>query len=267
MKIRKSIVVCLVLVIIGLSCNKDPEDRPFILVPVSQDISMGQQVVAEIAANPEEFPVLSETEYPEAYAFLENIRDQILQSELIKYSDRFEWEIRIIDKDVKNAFMCPGGYMYYYTGLMKYLENEAQLAGVMAHADRRHFMENYQKMYGISIISSLILGDDPGKVAEIVTQLAVGASSLAFTRENEYEADEYAIRYTSITEYYPLGIAGFFNLLEAEESTSGRTPEFLSTHPSPENRIEEMNKVWESLDSPEGELFTERYTAFKDSLP
>lgn len=265
----KRILYVIIIILAINGCSDDPDSRPFILVPVSQDISMGQQVVAEIDANTAEFPILDEIEYAEAYTFLENMRDQILQSDLIKYDTEFDWEIKIINQDVLNAFMCPGGYMYFYTGLMKYLDNEAQLAGVMAHemahADRRHFMENYQKLYGASIITSLILGDEPSKIEEIVSQLALGLGSLAFTRENEYEADEYAVRYTSVTEYYPKGIAGFFEQLESGGSSS--TPEFLSTHPSPPNRLENIDDIWKDLGSPDGETYEERYTAFKNSLP
>jgi predicted Zn-dependent protease len=166
-----------------------------------------------------------------------------------------------------NAFAAPGGQMYFYTALIKFLDDGAQFAGVMAHeiahADRRHSTENMTKQYGISLLLGILLGDNAGQLAEIAASLATGVGMLAFSRENEYEADEYAVRYTTDTEYYPKGIAGFFEKL----GESSGVPEFLSTHPDPGNRLEAIDEVWQSLGSPAGESFASEYAAFKTSLP
>jgi predicted Zn-dependent protease len=157
--------------------------------------------------------------------------------------------------------------MYFYTGLIEYLDNEAQFAGVlaheMAHADRRHSTEMLTKQYGFSILLGVLLGDNPSMLAKILADLTVNLGALKYSRNNEYEADEYAVKYLSDTEYHPLGVAGFFEKLDGASSP----PEFLSTHPSPENRIEAIYAVWESLGSPTGETFPERYQQFKNSLP
>lgn len=253
------------------TCKKDKEDPKGInLFSVNDDIELGQQVKAEIEANPEEYPILDKTAYPEAYAHIERIRDNILNTGLVNYEDRFDWEVYIIDNDeVLNAFACPGGYMYYYTGLIKFLDNEAEFAGVMgheiAHADRRHSTETLTKVYGISILLNIALGKDAGKAAEIAAQLATGASALAFSRDHEYEADEYAVKYLNATEYHPPALASFFEKLENMGGT--RPPEFLSTHPSPDNRLEKIDEVWKSLGGEDGSFFETEYQDFINSLP
>lgn len=251
-------------------CDKDTGSVNFFTL--EQDIQFGQQLKAEIASNPSEYPVMDKTTYPEAYTHIERIKNAVLQSDDLIHGADFEWEVYIIhDDNVLNAFAAPGGYMYFYTGLIKFLDNESQLAGVMAHeiahADRRHSTENMTKIYGFDILLSVLLGDNPSQLAEIAAAMAKGLSSLKFSRNHEYEADEYAVKYLYDTSYHPKGIAGFFEKLESFADQQSSTPEFLSTHPSPDNRLEEIDKHWKELGSKVGEDYLDRYNQFKESLP
>ncbi len=250
----------------------DKENNTVNFFTVDQDIQFGQQLKAEINSKPSEYPVLSETAYPVAYQHIRRIRDEILKTNDLGYKDKFTWEVYIINDDkVLNAFAAPGGYMYFYTGLIKFLDNESQLAGVMAHemahADRRHSTENMTKAYGFDILLSVIIGDNPSQLAEIAAGMAKGLSSLKFSRANEYEADKYAITYLYDTQYHPKGIAGFFEKLETYATQQATTPEFLSTHPSPENRLEEINRIWTEMGSKTGNDNVQTYNQFKESLP
>ncbi len=259
----KKIIYPIFIVITFISCSKDGDVNFF---TKSQDIAFGEQLDSLVNADPS-YNVLPRTGNVEAYTFLENMLDDILSSSEIYYKDEFVWKVTIIEEDVLNAFAAPGGYLYFYTGLMKYLDNSAQLAGVMAHevahADRRHSTENMTKVYGFSILVGILLGNNPSKLEEIAADLAQGLGTLAFSRNHEYEADEYAVRYTADTDYYPKGVAGFFEKLEGASST----PVFLSTHPSEEDRIEKIDEVWKSLGSPDGATAESEYTAFKNLLP
>lgn len=234
---------------------------------VDQDIQFGQQLDSSILADPTNYPILNENDYPEAYQHLRRIRDEILQSGQLRYASRFDWEVKIIDQNILNAFAAPGGYLYYYTGLIHFLDNEAQFAGVMAHeiahADRRHSTEMITKQYSFSVLLGILLGDNPSMLAQILADLTVNLGALKYSRNNEYEADEYAVKYLNDTDYHPLGVAGFFEKLDGASSP----PEFLSTHPSPENRIEKIYETWQSLGSKVGETFPGRYQNFKNSLP
>lgn len=266
LKINTFLLSLISLMLVFSTCKKN--DKSINVFTVSKDIELGQQVVAEIESKPSEYPVLDELTHPEAYQHLRRVRDKILQSDELNYADRFEWDVYIIEDDeTLNAFAAPGGYMYFYTGLIKFLDTEAQFAGVMAHemahADRRHSTDRLTKTYGLSIMISVALGNDPGKLAEIATGIAQGLSTLAFSRENEYEADEYAVKYLYDTDYHPKGISGFFEKLETAHST----PQFLSTHPSPDNRLEAIDEVWTNLGAQTGEEHTSSYQEFKNSLP
>ncbi|MBN1184744.1 MAG: M48 family metalloprotease [Bacteroidales bacterium] len=262
-------ILLIVIITIFSGCKKEPN-----FFTVNQDIEFGQQLQAEIEADPATYPILDETQYPEAYQHLRRIRDALLESDDLKYADRFEWKVTIInDDEVLNAFAAPGGYMFFYTGLIKYLDQESYFAGVMAHemahADRRHSTKTMTKVYGYSILLSILLGKDPSKMQEIIRDLALGLGALKFSREHEYEADEYAVRYLDDTKYHSRDIAGFFEQLTDDGKLGGRSPEFLSTHPDPGNRIEAIDKVWKSLGSKNGlkEDYTGSWLEFQTSLP
>jgi predicted Zn-dependent protease len=245
---------------------------------IQDDIEFGQQLDAEILANPGEYPLLSRSAYPEVYAYVEGIMDLILQSDLIRYEDSFPWQLRIIDQDVLNAFAAPGGYLYFYTGFLSFAESEAELAGVMAHeiahADRRHSTENMTKIYGLQVLLSLLIGEEPGLLSEILAGLTVGASNLAFTRENEYEADEYALRYMnsvrSTREYELRAMQEFFNRIEevyGEEGEGSALAAFFRTHPYNDDREDAMDEIWQELGAYEGSYFKTEHEAIIAQLP
>lgn len=236
------------------------------LFSVEDDKSLGAQIDDEIESSPSDYPILDEADFPEAYAYLRDIRDEILDSGEVNHLDDFVWEVHIIEDDsVLNAFATPGGYLYFYTGLIKFLDTEDHFAGVMgheiAHAAERHSTEALTEIYGIDLLLSAALGND----FEIVQDIATGLGALAFSRENESEADEKSVIYLSNTRYACDGAAGFFQKLIAE-GAGGGGPEFLSTHPNPDNRVEAIEAKADELGcdtTPSGR----DYQAFKDMLP
>lgn len=247
-------------------CSKD--DPSINIFSIEDDIELGKQVNAEIAANPQEFPVLDPIKYASAYEHLYRIRNNILASGKVKYASTFQWNCKIIQRDdVVNAFCLPGGDMYFYTGLIKLLENEAQFAGVMAHemahADRRHSTDMLTKQYGFQVLVGVLLGDNASLAAQIAVNLALGLGSLAHSRANEYEADEYAVKFLYPTEYDAASLGDFFKMMEGQSSP----PAFLSTHPSPEDRLQKINEHFNALGGVHGQTFPQRYAQFKASLP
>lgn len=269
-KNRRILIFSLIFItFFGLNCKKDSNLNSVINVfTIQDDIKLGQQTVAQIEANPSEYPILDEAQYPQTYVHLRAIRDKILNTGLVDYRSDLEWSVKIIRRDdVINAFAVPGGYMYFYTGLIKLLDNEAQFAGVMAHemahVARRHSTAQLTKVYGVELLLSAVLGENPGVLAQIAAGLASGLSSLAFSRVDENEADEYAVKYLYATDYNAPSLADFFTKLGSQSSV----PVFLSTHPSPDNRIQHINEVWQSLGGQSGQLYVSEYTQFKNSLP
>ena len=251
--------------ILCIQCEKEKSG----IISRDQEIKFGEQLDSLILNTPNEYNILNENNYSSSYTYLNNIMNEILTSSYLNREEYFNWTIRIIDEDVLNAFAAPGGYMYFYTGLMKYLDNEAQLAGVMAHeiahVDRRHSAQRLERDMALNVIIAIILGKNPSKLEEFAAGIAKGVGDLAYSRSNEYEADEYAVKYTSETDYDPRGISGFFNKME--EAKSHRLPEFLSTHPDPGNRLEAIDNVWKSLNSPTGLFYKTEYEEFLDGLP
>ena len=267
---KKAGFLIIILISPLLLLNSCDESGGVNIFTLEQDKQFGADFDQEIL-NSGDYNVLSESQYPEAYNHLERIQDNILQSDELTHADDFVWKVRIIrDDEVLNAFAVPGGYMYFYTGLIKYLDDESQFAGVMAHemahADRRHSTQQMTKTYGFQFLLGLLLGEDPEAWAEIAADLALGLGALKFSRDDEYEADEYAVKYTADTDLYPKGVAGFFEKLYDEENRP-KVPEFLSTHPDPGNRIDAIDEIWQSIGSPPGDKFPERYLQFKNSLP
>ncbi|MBV6643942.1 MAG: M48 family metalloprotease [Cyclobacteriaceae bacterium] len=261
----------LMMAVLALSLSVSCGDDPILLFSVQNDIDLGEQVAAEIASDPTTYPVLSEAAYPAAYNYLKNMRDQILGSSAVRYKDEFAWKLHIIQNDeVLNAFATPGGYIYIYTGLIKFLDTEDDLAGVLAHeiahSDRRHSSQQLQRQYGISLLLSLLTGGSESELTQIAGQVAGTLSGLSFSRGLESEADEFSVIYLSETNYACDGAASFFEKLEAGNQGAS-APAFLSTHPPSADRVTEINTKANSLSCSTSPTTPSTYEDFKTSLP
>ena len=218
-------------------CKKD---EGFNIFSIQDEIQLGQQTKAEIESNPTEYPILNPATHAAAYNYLNGIKNDILEGGKVTYKKEFAWEVYIIDRDdIVNAFCTPGGYIYVYTGLIKYLDNKSSLAGVMghemAHADKRHSSEQLTKKYGIQTLLDVALGKNQG----LLTQVAAELVSLQFSRTDETEADTYSVTYLCPTRYHANGAANFFQKII--DAGSANPPAFLSTHPNPDNRVSNIN--------------------------
>lgn len=218
---------------------------------ISEDVKMGKQTDAEIKSKPSEYPLLPESGNEEVYRYVRGITSKIINSGNVAHAKDFPWEVKIInDPKTLNAFCTPGGYIYVYTGLIKYLDSEDQLAGVMGHeighADKRHSMRQLYQMYGVQIAAALGAGiatrgrdTSTQKASATIAQLAASVVGLKFSREHETEADNMSVNYLCGTEYNPAGAAGFFKKI----GNANTPPQFLSTHPSPTNRVQNIEAL------------------------
>ncbi len=210
------------------------------LFSIEDDKKLGLQVSNQIQSASSEYPLLPERGNEEVYRYIRNITNNILNSGNVKHKDDFVWQVKIIDDpETLNAFATPGGYIYVYTGLIKFLDTEDQLAGVMgheiAHADLRHSTRQMTSSYGVSTLLAVATGSaESGAVQQVLS----GLTSLKFSRNHETEADTYSVNYLCNTKYDSAGAAGFFKKIEGSSST----PQFLSTHPNPSNRVENIEK-------------------------
>jgi predicted Zn-dependent protease len=155
------------------------------------------------------------------------------------------WELHVID-DPKtvNAFATPGAYVYVYSGLLLAVDNEAELAGVLAHESghvvARHAARDMVDAYGIQAIAALALGENPSLLQQIVASIAANGTLLAHSRSAENEADEYGARYASAAGYDPRGLVTFFQKLLGSEGRSSKFAAFLSDHPATPDRIQHV---------------------------
>lgn len=245
--------------------NEKNKGKGINLFSVEQDKQLGAQVAAEIDGNPNEYPLLNPVQYKEVYDYVNKVRDKILNSGKVDFKDDFEWKIKIIhDDSTLNAFCTPGGYIYVYTGILKFLDSEDQFAGVMgheiAHADMRHSTRQMTQMYGIEVLLSVLAGDRAA--LKQVTSALVG---LKFSRSHETEADGRSVLYLCPTDYNAAGGAGFFQKIQ--DMGGARQPEFLSTHPDPGNRIEHFHNEKTTMGCTGNSTFQSEYKAMISKLP
>jgi predicted Zn-dependent protease len=156
------------------------------------------------------------------------------------------WQVNVID-DPKtvNAFATPGGYLYVYSGLILSADNEAELAGVMAHETghvvARHSARQMVDAYGIQAVTEMVLGKNPGLLGSLAAGVGQKGFMLANSRSDEAQADQYGARYASLAGYDPHGLVTFFGKLRALEGNTPRVMAILSDHPSTPDRIDAVN--------------------------
>ncbi len=171
-----------------------------------------------------------------------------------------DWEFTLLNTDVINAFALPGGKIYFTRGLAEQIDSEAAMAGVLGHeighVTGRHANQRMTKQFGYNIGiagAALIVGaagddSDIGKYGQVVVPgFAVGGQLvlLKYGRNEESEADMLGMRYMERAGYDPIGQLHVMEVLEAQ-ATGDRQPEWLSTHPYPESRIDAIREYLSS---------------------
>lgn len=238
----------------------------FNLFSIQQDIDLGKKVKQQIESDPAKYPILPESSNRAAYQYIRKITNKILNTGQVAYRNEFAWEVKIIKDDkTLNAFCTPGGYIYIYTGLIKYLDSEEQLAGVIgheiAHAAQRHSTRQLTKIHGIQTLLSVVTGNAEAGTLE---KIALSLISLKFSRGHEKEADDYSVVYLCPTTYQADGAADFFKKIEAQGGS--RTPEFMSTHPDPGNRVANIKQQAQQRGCKGNSTYQSEYTKFKQML-
>jgi predicted Zn-dependent protease len=240
------------------------------------DVELGEEFDKEIKAHPKEFPMLDG--HQDVKDYITKMGKEILNSPKIKKREIYPYKFQVISDTIVNAFCTPGGFVYVYTWLMKFLDNESGLAGVVgheiAHAERRHVTQRLTAYYGVSALLGFMLGGDPGVLAEVAANLFVGLAFLKNSRDDEAEADYYSIQYLKTSKWYPGGITFFFDKIKEEQKQKGSTPgdldRLLSTHPLPNDRIKSVNRELGKISprpDPTKGLYTDEYQIMKQKLP
>jgi len=168
------------------------------------------------------------------------------------YLRDYRWEFTLVRDDSINAWAMPGGKIVFYTGILPITRNEAGIAVVMGHEIAHAILNHGQQRMSAGILQQVgalgvsIATANQSPEAQALIMAAFGVSTtlggtLPFSRQHEHEADEYGLLLMAIAGYNPDEAVPFWERMNAVGG--GRTPEFLSTHPSPPNRIANLRKL------------------------
>lgn len=167
-----------------------------------------------------------------------------------------DWEFTLLNTDVINAFALPGGKVFFTRGLAEKLSSEAEMAGVLGHeighVTARHGNQRISKQVGFNALligTAVAVGvadsdSNTRKYGQVaVPALAIGGNLvlLKYGRDDESEADMLGMRYMTRAGYNPYGQLKVMEVLR-DQANGARQPEWLSTHPHPESRIEAIRK-------------------------
>lgn len=156
----------------------------------------------------------------------------------------------LADDDTINAFALPGGQIFITYGLMKLLQSDDEIAGVLGHEAGhvvgRHSVEQMAKaQLSQGLVTAVVMagGDDYGQSAGQVAQFVSQLKNTSYSRDHELESDKLGIRFMRKAGYDPRAMIRVMEVLEKASQGGGAPPEFLSTHPNPGNRIAHI-KEW-----------------------
>jgi predicted Zn-dependent protease len=162
----------------------------------------------------------------------------------------YQFEFHVLDDpETINAFALPGGQIFITEGLLRRLKTDGQVAGVLGHeighVVARHGAEHIAKqqltegLTGAAVLATYDPSNPSSRGSAAVAAMIGQLVTMRFGREDELESDRLGVRLTSEAGYDPRSLIALMKILEAS-SEGNRPPEFFSTHPNPENRIQRI---------------------------
>ena len=221
----------------AVACATNPATgrRQLMLVSEAQEIAMGKQADQEAVAAYGLYPD------PKVQAYVDQLGKRLSAA---TERPSLPWSFKVVDDPAVNAFALPGGYVYVTRGIMTHLRSEAELAAVLGHeighVTGRHSasqMSKQQLAMG-GLIVGMAVKPELQRFGGLAQQ-GLGLLFLKFGRDDEKEADELGLRYMTRESYDPREMLEVFGVLDrvTRAAGGGRMPDWLSTHPSPENRL------------------------------
>ncbi len=221
------------------SINPITGETQHISMSQDQEVAMGLQSAPEMAA---QFGGVVGDE--KVQALVKSIGQRIVaQSVAAQSGYPFDFHVLADDQTV-NAFALPGGQIFITVALLSRLENKDQLAGVLGHevghVIARHSAEHIAKQQlTAGLTGAVVMGAGSYEMAR-VAQMVGGLINMKYGREDELESDRLGVCLMSQAGYDPTALKDVMRIL-AEASGRARQPEFASTHPSPENRVQQID--------------------------
>ena len=237
---------CALLAIVACATNPATGKRQVNLMSEAQEISAGQEADAQVK---KEMGIYND---PTLQAYVSGIGMRLA---MVSERPTLPWHYTVVDSPVVNAFALPGGYIYVTRGILPFLNDEAQLAGVLGHetghVTARHAAQQYTRAVGGTVglvaLGIFVPGARPfGQIAE----QGLGVLFLKFSREFELQADQLGARYAARGNWDPAGVPDMLATLGRLDEASGQTkgiPNWLETHPEPLARIKEIQPQVQQL--------------------
>lgn len=243
-------VLCLAL---GSGCGSTGVNKgDFNLMSLQDEWALGQKLAADIARQ------LPLSQDPVVVGYVNEVGQRLVrQTEMAQ----MPWTFHVVNDPAINAFAIPGGHVYVNTGLITAADNVSELAGVMAHeishGVARHSTEQLSKAYGLEILATLALGQNPAAYQTILAQIIGGGALARFSRDAEEEADKLGVQSMYRAGYNPRGMATMFEeLLSREKQSPNSVARFFSTHPLTADRIRKVTAEAQKLPA-RGDLITD----------
>ncbi|MBD3628601.1 M48 family metalloprotease [Cyclobacterium sp.] len=251
------------LLFIQISCARNPVTgkKQLVFMSEKQEVEMGK------SSDPEIIAFFGRYDDPELQAFITEKGNEMAA---VSHRPKLDYEFKIVDSPVINAFAVPGGFVYFTRGIMAHFNNEAEFAGVLGHeighvTARHSVIQQRNAMLGqLGMIAGIVLVPQLSDFIEPLSQ-GMQLALLSFGRDAERQSDELGVEYSSKIGYNAVEMAGFFETLERQQAKEGGSPvpEFLSTHPSPAERnvtVARLAQNWkEKLDLNDTKINRETY--------
>ncbi len=264
------LLLLLVAIFLIPSCAINPVTgkKQLMLMSEAQEVALGAQYDPSVVST---FGVYDS---PKLLAFITEKGNEMGE---ISHRPNLEFHYKILDSPVVNAFAVPGGYIYLTRGILAQFNNEAELIGVlgheMGHVTARHSasQQSKQQLGQLLLVGGMIASEKFREFGEYAMQ-GMQLLFLKFSRDNESQADELGVEYSSKVGYDAHKMADFFRVLKKMQlqSENGGVPTFMSTHPDPGNRYIQVNKeaiIWQdSLHRSSWEVEANRYLRMIDGL-
>lgn len=243
--IAKLSLLVVISVLVSCTTTGPGGDKSLVLVPTSMEISIGQGMAQQVA----------ETEKASPDTAWQNYLNEIGQK-IVKVCDRkdLEYHFTVIESDQVNAFAAPGGYVYFYTGLLKEMKSEGEMAAVMAHeishVVARHGAKQIQAMLGAQVAYTLVFGsgDDQSQAMNLAVNAGMALAFSGYSRSFEREADQFGTVYMTRAGYDPNGMVGMLETLaRIGGSQTDVFEKLLASHPDTQERIANAKKEIEGM--------------------
>ena len=244
----------------GCKTNPVTGKKELSLMSESKEIAMGKEYDPSIVAS---YGLYEDTKMQK---FIDEKGQEMAR---ISHRPHLNYEFKILDSPVVNAFAVPGGYVYFTRGIMAHFNNEAEFAGVLGHEighiTARHSAKQYSKqMLGqVGLIAGVVLSPGVRNNFQQIQQ-GMGLLFLKFGRDAESQSDMLGVTYSTEVGYDSQYMAGFFKTLSRmrEGTESENIPTFMSTHPDPGDRF---NKVKQLTVAEQAKYPAKKYAVERDN--